>query len=81
MKYWIVHCSGNLTTQFATEFGSFVFLVTGNLVYKCQFVCRDGSWVPTQIRGLKTTWSGKLSDSYTTAVYIHYKTGRRNCRC
>ena len=26
-------CSGNLTIQFATEFGSFVFLVTGNLVY------------------------------------------------
>ena len=35
-------CSGNLTTQFATEFESFVFLVTGNLVYKCQFVCRVG---------------------------------------
>ena len=52
-------CSGNLTTQFATEFGSFVFLVTGNLVYKCQFVCRDGSRVPAQIRGLKTTWLGK----------------------
>ena len=64
-------CSGNLTTQFATEFESFVFLVTGNLVYKCQFVCRDGSQVPAQIRGLKTTWSGKLSDSYTTAVYIY----------
>ena len=26
-----------------TEFGSFVFLVTSNLVYKCQFACRDGS--------------------------------------
>ena len=64
-----MHCSGNLTTQFATEFGSFVFLVTGNLVYKYQFVCRDGSWVPAQIRGFKTTWSGKLSDSYPTAVY------------
>ena len=38
-----MHCSGNLATQFATEFGIFVFLVTGNLVYKCQFVCRDGS--------------------------------------
>ena len=74
-------CSGNLITQFATEFGSFVFLVTGNPVYKCQFVCRDGSWVPTQIRGLKTTWSEKLSDSYATAVCIYYKTGRRNCRC
>ena len=35
------------------------FLVTGNLVYKCQFTCRDGSRVPTQVRGFKTTWSGK----------------------
>ena len=61
-------CSGNLTTQFATEFGSFVFLVAGNPVYKCHFVCQDGSPVPVQIRGLKTTWSGKLSDSYATAV-------------
>ena len=61
-------CGGNLTTQFAREFGSFVFLVKGNLVYKCQFVCRDGSRVPTQIRGLKTPWLGKLSDSYATAV-------------
>ena len=60
---------------------SFVFLVTSNLVYKCEFVCRDGSRVPPQVRGLKTTWSGKLSDSYTAAVYIYYKTGRRNCRC
>ena len=25
---------------------SFIFLVTGNLVYKCEFVCRDGSRVP-----------------------------------
>ena len=77
-----VRCSGNrggnLTTQFATEFGNFDFLVTSNLVYKSQFVCRDGSQVPAQIRGLKTTWSGKLSDSYATAIY---KTGRRNCRC
>ena len=32
---------------------SFVFLVTGNLVYKCEFVCRDGSRVPAQVRGLK----------------------------
>ena len=32
---------------------TFVFLVTGNLVYKCEFVCRDGSWVPAQVRGLK----------------------------
>ena len=60
---------------------SFVSLVTGNLVYKCEFVCRDGSWVPAQVQGLKTTFSGKLSGSYTTAVYIYYKTGRRNCRC
>ena len=30
-------------------FESFVFLVTGNLVYKCQFVCQDGSRVPTQV--------------------------------
>ena len=60
---------------------SFVFLVTGNLVYKCEFVCRDGSRIPMQVRGLKTTWSGKLSDSYTTAIYIYYRTGRRNCRC
>ena len=28
---------------------AFVCLVTGNLVYKCQFVCRDGSRVPVQI--------------------------------
>ena len=56
-------------------YGSFVLLVTGNLVCKCEFVCWDGSRVPAaQVRGLKTTWSGKLSDSYTTAVYIYYKT-------
>ena len=36
-----------------------VFLVTGNLVYKCQFACRDGSRIPAQVRGFKTTWSGK----------------------
>ena len=29
------------------------------LVYKCEFVCRDGSRVPAQVRELKTTWSGK----------------------
>ena len=52
---------------------SFVFLVIGNLVYKCEFVCRDGSRVLVQVRGLKTMRSGKLSDSYTTAVYIYYK--------
>ena len=23
---------------------SFVFLVTGNIVYKCEFVCRDGTY-------------------------------------
>ena len=51
----VVETYRNLTTQFATEFGSFVFLVTGNLVYKCQFVCWDGSQVPAQIRGLKTS--------------------------
>ena len=63
-------------------YSSFVFLVTGNLVYKCEFMCcQDGSRVPVQVRGLKTTWSGKLSDSYTTAIYIYYKAGRRNCRC
>ena len=28
---------------------NFVFLVTGNLVYKCEFVCRDGSRVPAQV--------------------------------
>ena len=39
---------------------SFVFLVTGNLVYKCEFVCWDGSRVPAQVRGLKTTPSGKI---------------------
>ena len=49
--------------------------------YKCQFASRDGSRVPAQVRGFKTMWSGKLSDSYTTAVCIYYKTGRRNCRC
>ena len=42
-------CSGYLTQviqyKLATEFGSFVFLVTGNLGYKCQFMCRDGSRV------------------------------------
>ena len=27
----------------------FVFLVTGNLVYKCEFMCRDGSRVPVQV--------------------------------
>ena len=39
---------------------SFVFLVTGNLVYKCEFVYRDGSRVPAQVRGLKTMLSGKI---------------------
>ena len=43
----------------ATEFGSFVFLVTGNLVHKCQFACQGGSRVPEQVRGFKTTWSQK----------------------
>ena len=31
------------------------------------------------LRVLQAMWSGKLSDSYTTAVYVYYKTGRRNC--
>ena len=50
-----------------------VFLVTGNLVYKCEFMYWDGSRIPVQVRGLKTTGSGKLSDSYTTAIYIWKK--------
>ena len=32
----------------------FYILGTGNLVFKCHFVCRDGS----RVRGLKATWSG-----------------------
>ena len=66
---WILNSelSSSYTIQFAQSFGSFVFLVTGNLVYKRQFMCwdlgRDGSRVPRQVRGLKTTWSGKLNDS------------------
>ena len=56
----------------------FVYILgTGNLVFKCHFVCKDGS----QVCGLKATWSGKLSDSHTTAIYVYYKTKRRNCRC
>ena len=41
--------------------------------------CRDGS----QVHRLKATWSGKLliSDSHTTAIYVYYKTERRNRRC
>ena len=62
--FWILYSS--YTIQFAQSFGSFVFLVTGNLIYKCQFVYRDGSRVPTQVRRLKITWSGKLSDSQVT---------------
>ena len=75
--------NGNSTQdiQYNLLHGSFAFLVTGNLTYKCQFVCRDGNRVSAQVLGLKTTWSGKLSDIYTTAVYIYYKSGRRNCRC
>ena len=53
---------------------SFVFLVTGNLVYQCEFVCRQG-WKSGFRSGskVKTTWSGKLNDSCTTAIYIYYK--------
>ena len=36
-------------------------------------MCRDGRRVPVQVRRLKTTWSGKLSDSFTTAIYIYTK--------
>ena len=40
---------------------SFVLLVTGNLVYKCEFVCRDGSRVPAaQVRGLKNNVVRKI---------------------
>ena len=49
----------------------FCFLGNRQPSYKCQFACWDGSRVPVQVRGFKTTWSGKLSDSYTTAVYIY----------
>ena len=44
-------CSGNSTQdiQYNLLHGSFVFLVTGNLVYKCQFMCRDGSQVSAQV--------------------------------
>ena len=66
--FWILNfeLNSSYTIQFAQSFESLVFLVTGNLVYKCQFMCRDGSRVPTQVRRLKTTWSGKLSDSLVT---------------
>ena len=69
------------TMQFATEFGSFVFLVTDNLVTSVNSRVGMAVGFPAQVRGFKTTWSGKLSDSYTTAVCIYYKTRRRNCRC
>ena len=51
-----------------TEFRSFRFhiLGTGNLILKYHFMCQDGSWVC----GLKAMWSGKLSDSYTTVIYM-----------
>ena len=60
---------------------SFVFLVTCNLVYKCEFVCQPG-WQSGSRAGLrvKNNVVRKISDSYTTAVYIYYRTGRRNCR-
>ena len=40
---WILNSelSSSYTIQFAQSFESFVFLVTGNLVYKRQFMCRD----------------------------------------
>ena len=56
----------------------------GNRQRSLQVSIRVSGWQSgsrTLVRGLKTTWSGKLSDSYTTAVYIYFKTGRRNCRC
>ena len=52
-----------------------LFVSTCNLVFNCHFV-----WDGNQVHGLKATWSGKLSDSHTTAVYVYYKTERRNCR-
>ena len=70
-------CSGYSTQiiqhKLATEL--FYILGTGNVVFKCHFVCRDGN----RVCGIKATWSGKLIDSYTLAIYIYYKTGRRNC--
>ena len=56
-----------LYNTICTEFWKLCFL--GNRqpsLHECQFVCRDGSRVPTQVRKLKTTWSGKLSDSLVT---------------
>ena len=42
-------------------YSSFVFLVTGNLVYKCGFMCRwDGSRIPAQVRGLKNNVVRKI---------------------
>ena len=41
-----------LYNTICTEFESFVFLVTGNLVYKCQFVCRDSLAHPARWIGL-----------------------------
>ena len=40
---WILNSelSSSYTVQFAQRFGSFIFLVTGNLVYKHQFMCWD----------------------------------------
>ena len=50
-----------------------LYLVQANyVVFKCHFMCRDGS----QVRGLKATWSGKLSDSHTTAIYVYYRSER-----
>ena len=55
--------------KLATEFKSFML----HLVFKCHFACLDGSWV----RGLRATWSGKLSDNHTAGVYAYYKTGKK----
>ena len=55
--------------KLATEFGSFVFLVTGNLA-RLQVSIRVLGWqsgqLPAQVRRLNTTWSRKLSDSLVT---------------
>ena len=48
---------------------SFVFLVTGNLVYKCEFVCRDGSRFPAQVRGRVMKWWVKGMSELKTAKW------------
>ena len=71
-------CSGYSTRviqyKLATQFRNFCFtyiLGAGNLVFKCHFICEDSS----QVHLLNATWSGKLSDSHTTAIYVYYKEG------